>query len=307
MSTLDESEYSRLEHACEPRLLQTTRAATAPAWAAPRAGRRRRRRCCRSWSRNLATAAPSRRWCRCGPAWRPWSPSCWACRPSRRRTRSCASQHPQCCAAISLNAVLQILPQETSAQTVRCPVCRAALHCRRITGLGFSAVACAGAVLYLLCFAVSSALSSAQCAAEPCLNLTNPKCRRKLAELEDQVSRASAGRARHAAGTNCGCCTLLLHRCAAGVQRCHHAVHADSHSPGRMAPWRLAIPSRIAKCCVLYCAGIPFPSTCDRGICDLPCFEGGLSLAGMDMAFLKKPRKRRCAPSSRSGVVGRQF
>lgn len=35
---------------------------------------------------------------------------------------------------------------------------------------------------------------------------------RKLSELEDQVSRASAGRARHAAGTNCGCCTLLLHR-----------------------------------------------------------------------------------------------
>lgn len=26
------------------------------------------------------------------------------------------------------------------------------------------------------------------------------------------MSRASAGRARHAAGTNCGCCTLLLHR-----------------------------------------------------------------------------------------------
>lgn len=43
--------------------------------------------------------------------------------------------------------------------------------------------------------------------------LGNPRldCR-KLAELEEQVARASAGRAAHAAGTQCCCCTVLLHR-----------------------------------------------------------------------------------------------
>ncbi len=46
-------------------------------------------------------------------------------------------------------------------------------------------------------------------------SLVSARCcllRRKLTELEDQISRASAGRARHAAGIDCLCCTLVLHR-----------------------------------------------------------------------------------------------